>query len=44
MCVYIYKNEHICLIKCKSMEKNDVEVIEYDIEIWINRKDLEKKS
>ena len=31
-----------CSIQCRSMEKNDVEVIEYGSEIWINQKYLEK--
>ena len=29
----MYKNEYICSIHCGSMEKNDVEVIEYGSEI-----------
>ena len=39
----MYKNEYICSIHCRSMEKNDVEVIEYGSEIWINQKHLEEK-
>ena len=38
----MYKNEYICSIHCRSMEKNDVEVIEYGSEIQINQKHLEK--
>ena len=38
----MYKNEYIYFIHYRSMEKNDVEVIEYGIEIWINQKHLEK--
>ena len=37
-------NEHICSIHCRSMEKNDVEVIEYGGEMWINQRHLEKKT
>ena len=40
--LHMYKNEYICFIHCKSMEKNDVKVIEYGSEIWINQKQLEK--
>ena len=42
LCLYI-KNECVCSIHCRSMEKNDVEVIEYGSEIWINQKHLEQK-
>ena len=41
--LYVYKNEYIFSIHCRSMEKNDVEVIEHGGEIWINQKYLEKK-
>ena len=39
----MYKNEYICSIHCRSMEKKDVGIIEYGSEIWINQKHLEKK-
>ena len=40
----MYKNEYICSIHCRSMEKkNDVEVMEYGREIRIDQKHLEKK-
>ena len=40
--LYTYKSEYICSIHCRSMEKNDVEVIEYGSEIWINQNHLQK--
>ena len=39
----IYKNDYICSIHCRTMEKDDVEVIESGGEIQINKKHLEKK-
>ena len=38
----IYKNEYTCFNHCKSMKENDVEVIEYGSEMWINQKHREK--
>ena len=39
----MYKSEYICSIYCRSMGKNDVEVIAEGSGIWINQKHLEKK-
>ena len=39
----MYKSEYICSFHCKSIEQNDVEVIEYGGEIWINQNSLQKK-
>ena len=37
------KNKYICSIHWRSMEKNDVEIIEYGSKIRINQKHLGKK-